>query len=68
MDTDLAATRFYQNSEAYKKYAPFFHNQTQLDFFLRIPVATNQRDDLLYNLQREVKQEQDTEALSQIWY
>lgn len=66
MDADLAATRFFQNNEAYKKYAPFFHNQTQLDNFLRIPVSDRQRDDLLYNLQREVQQERNTEALSQI--
>lgn len=66
MDSDLAASRWFQNTEAIRKYAPFFHNNTQLQNFLRIPIADKQRDELLYNLQREVKREQDANNLDAI--
>jgi len=66
MDPDAQTSAYYRNYEAQQKYAPFFSNQTQLDLFLRIPVATNERDELLRNLHREYKQSKDSEEAAQI--
>lgn len=66
MDPDAETSAYYRNYEAQQKYAPFFKNQTQLDFFLRLPVATNERDELLRNLHREYKLSKDSEEAAQI--
>lgn len=66
MDPDAETSAYYRNYEAQQKYAPFFKNQTQLDFFLRLPVATNERDELLRNLHREYKLSKESEEAAQI--
>jgi hypothetical protein len=66
MYPDAETSRYFRNYEAQRKYAPFFSSQTQLDFFLRIPVATNERDEFLHNLIRESKLDKDSEEAAQI--
>lgn len=66
MDPDAETSRYYRNYESQQKYSPFFSNQTQLDLFLRIPVATKERDELLRNLHREYKLSKDSEEAAQI--
>lgn len=66
MDPDAETSRHFRNYEAQQKYAHHFSNQTQLDHFLRLPVATSERDDFLRTLHAEWKKDNNAEQIAQI--
>jgi hypothetical protein len=66
MDPDANTSAYFRNYEAQQKYAPFFSNQTQLDLFLRLPVAGRDRDELLVNLHKEYQHDKNKQQLDEI--